>query len=344
MRKIIFSVCAICLLSAIVTGQTRINESLVMDKSLDTIQLRQDRFDKELEQLLEILDKNQRNIQTIELHNKTLCKSIDSLRGIHNNLKKLSDISAKNRRNIQTLEQHNEALCKSIDSLRAICNNLKKAQTDDRVAINEKIQNTKNMVASNQATIKSRTWGGGTIIVIILLALSVGSYYLSKRIKRGASSIDEVRKIQDVLQAAQIKMQEESVKLYGKMIELCEHQIQATPTKTESTQADHSLALKVADEIVRIETNLSHMDTSIKGYKQLLKAVQRIKDNFNANGYEIVDMLGKPYVVGMKAAVTFVTDENLEYGQQIITKIIKPQINYQQQMIQAAQIEVSQPE
>ena len=55
-------------------------------------------------------------------------------------------------------------------------------------------------------------------------------------------------------------------------------------------------------------------------------------------------MLGKPYQAGMKAAVTFVTDEKLEPGQQIISRIIKPQINYKQVMIQAAEIEVSQAE
>ena len=55
-------------------------------------------------------------------------------------------------------------------------------------------------------------------------------------------------------------------------------------------------------------------------------------------------MLGKPYQAGMKAAVTFVTDDTLEPGQQIISRIIKPQVNYKQVMIQAAQIEVSQAE
>ena len=54
-------------------------------------------------------------------------------------------------------------------------------------------------------------------------------------------------------------------------------------------------------------------------------------------------MLGKQYAPGMKAAVTFVTDETLEAGQQIITRIINPQVNYKI-MIQAAQIEVSQSE
>ena len=127
-------------------------------------------------------------------------------------------------------------------------------------------------------------------------------------------------------------------------MEIAEKQLSVTPIKKEENEMDHSLALKVADEIVKIETNLSRMDTKIKGHKQLSKAVERIKNNFYANGYEIVDMLGKKYAHGMKAAVTFITDETLKEGEQIITKIIKPQINYKGEMIQAAQIEVSQAE
>ena len=139
-------------------------------------------------------------------------------------------------------------------------------------------------------------------------------------------------------------MQEETIQLDNKLIELLSKQPIPAPTTTASGEIDHSLTLKVADEIVKIEMNLSRMDVNIKGYKQLSRGVQRIKDNFKANNYEIVDMLGKPYQAGMKAAVTFVTDEKLEPGQQIISRIIKPQINYKQVMIQAAEIEVSQAE
>lgn len=84
------------------------------------------------------------------------------------------------------------------------------------------------------------------------------------------------------------------------------------------------------------------MDPSVRGYKQLTKSISQMKNNLLANGYEIVDMLGKPYHEGMKVTANFVEDENMEQGQQIITGIIKPQINYQGQMIQAAQITVSQ--
>ena len=137
-------------------------------------------------------------------------------------------------------------------------------------------------------------------------------------------------------------MQEESVKLDDKLLEMLDKQISATPKVIGTDKPDHSLALKVADEIVRIELNMSRMDSSIKGYKQLAKAVERIKDNFKANGYEIIDMLGKPYNEGMKVTANFVADEELEEGKQIITGITKPQINYNGQMIQAAQITVSQ--
>ena len=67
-----------------------------------------------------------------------------------------------------------------------------------------------------------------------------------------------------------------------------------------------------------------------------------MKDNLLANGYELVEMLGKPYNDGMKVTANFVEDEELEQGQQIITGIIKPQINYKGTMIQSAQITVSQ--
>ncbi|HCO68944.1 MAG TPA: hypothetical protein DIT04_14465, partial [Dysgonomonas sp.] len=108
-----------------------------------------------------------------------------------------------------------------------------------------------------------------------------------------------------------------------------------------SNEIDHSLALKVADEIVRIQKNLNQMDSNTKGLKQLSASVKRIQDNFAANGYELVEMLGKEYNEGMKVVANFIPSEDLEKGKQIITRIIKPQVNFNGKMIQPAQIEVS---
>ena len=84
------------------------------------------------------------------------------------------------------------------------------------------------------------------------------------------------------------------------------------------------------------------MDDNTKGLKQLNSSVQRIQDNFAANGYELVEMLGKDYSEGMKATVNFIQDEDYEAGKRIITRIIKPQVNYKGTMIQTAQIEVTE--
>ena len=260
-----------------------------------------------------------------------------------NDLLKLTEEQGESERKIELLKKDNKAQQLAIDSLRNTCSILEKAQTADRKDINGKINATDNNVRVNQDMLQSRTLWGIMIIIILLALVTTGSYLLAKRIKSGDTSIDEVRKAQEALEVAQKKMQEESIKLDNQMLAIAQKQLESKPTTSVGTAApDHSLALKVADEIVRIELNMSRMDSSIKGYKQLSKAVERIKDNFNANGYEIVDMLGKPYNEGMKVIAEFVLNEDLEEGQQIITGITKPQVNYNGIMIQAARITVSQ--
>lgn len=261
---------------------------------------------------------------------------------IANDLCRLKDKQKESDRRIQSLKSENNTHSAAIDSLRNVCKQLAVSQSTDRKKVNGMIDKTNSNVQANQETLQSRTLLV-CIIAILMLVVIVGvTYRLARRIKSGNISIDEVRKAQDALQAAQTKMQEESIKLDDKLLELFDRQIANVPKNADHGEPDHSLALKVADEIVRIELNMSRMDSSIKGYKQLSKAVERIKDNFKANGYEFVEMLGKPYNEGMKVIANFVVDEDLEEGKQIITGITKPQINYNGQMIQAAQITVSQ--
>jgi len=115
-------------------------------------------------------------------------------------------------------------------------------------------------------------------------------------------------------------------------------------TVLAQSDPDHSFAKRVADEIVRITTNLSRMDESIKGYKQLKASVRKLTQSLNANDYEIEELLGKPWDSGMNLQANFVIDEKLKESESIISRIIKPQINYKGKLIQAAQVEVSQGE
>lgn len=261
---------------------------------------------------------------------------------VENHLNRLVDKQIEDEHKIQSLSNENARLTKVIDSLQNACRQLANTQATDRKNISREIDKTNSNMQDGQDMLRNRTLWMGIIAVVLLIIIIGVIYRLARRIKLGDTSIDEVRKAQEALQLAQTKMQEESVRLDDKLLEMFDKQISATPKVVGTDKPDHSLALKVADEIVRIELNMSRMDSSIKGYKQLAKAVERIKDNFKANGYEIIDMLGKPYNEGMKVTANFVADEELEEGKQIITGITKPQINYNGQMIQAAQITVSQ--
>lgn len=288
------------------------------------------------------------DLTSVTIEQNNIKREFNSLKG---EVSVLKNKNAKAESRISALESLNKDLSLKLDSLQKEYDNLANNQKADKSELSTIIGETNEKVLATEQILSSRTLWGICGIIALIVALAATVWAFMKKIKSGSTSIDDVRKAQSSLEEAQEnirkaqeKMQEETIQLDNKLIEVLSKQSVSAPTTTDDGEIDHSLTLKVADEIVKIEMNLSRMDESIKGYKQLSRGVQRIKDNFKANDYEIVDMLGKPYQAGMKAAVTFVTDDTLEPGQQIISRIIKPQVNYKQVMIQAAQIEVSQAE
>jgi hypothetical protein len=144
------------------------------------------------------------------------------------------------------------------------------------------------------------------------------------------------------------ELQQENIKLDLKLIEVLDNQLKASkPTEiienlNEPTTIDHSLPLKVADEITRINAYANTLDPNSQDAKALKSSVKRLINTFKASQYEIIDLLGQKYDDGIKAIpVTYITDENLQKGEEIISKIIKPLVKYKGEPIQAAQVEVS---
>ncbi len=287
--------------------------------TLDSIQI--SNFQREVETLKAEIDQLQKQNARIE-------KQLLELRSLRSSLneqgKEISSLGTE----LSATNEHVAQQDANIDSVAANVTTADK-KIDDKAD-------------SLSSSIKMRTICAVSGIIFAIVLLVVCFFVLRRRIIKGSSSIESIKQAQESIEAAQKTMQEESVKLDNKLAELLEKQMPVQPQQSGNSEPNHSLALKIADEIVRIETNLSRMDESVKGYKQLKKAVERIRTNFLANGYEIVDMLGKPYNEGMKLSADFVSDETLAEGEQKITGIIKPQINYNGKMIQAAQITVSQ--
>lgn len=264
------------------------------------------------------------------------------------------------KKNIQTLQKENGSLKsdisnlntklsnanKSIDSLRTLTqeNNSAISQTANQLGIqittteqtaNKRIDEVGQSLSTNSLY--------GIIGVLSAILLSGLLYWLlSKRQKTDKTEVVEQ------LQKTKSSIEESLVKEFGKQTNLIESELQLlAQQKTASqissnTEPDHSLALKVASEINLIERNINLMDKGTKGLKQLERSVGKLKDNLSANGYEMPELLGKQYHQGMKVIVTSsIPDENLDKGSEIITKVLIPQVNFNDKMIQTAQIEVS---
>ena len=205
----------------------------------------------------------------------------------------------------------------------------------------ESVANSKIQAIDNNLSKNTLYW----IIAILLALILSGVIYFILNKKQRTDKIDVI----DQLSKTKSSIEESLVKEFGKQTELLESQLQLIEeqdknqsTKVATHEIDHSLALKVADEIMLIERNISLMDKNVKGLKQLSRSVQKLKDNLNANSYEMPELLGKQFNQGMKlTVVSSIPDDNLNKGDEIISKIIKPQVNYGGKMIQTAQVEVS---
>ena len=267
------------------------------------------------------------------------------------------------------LQQRNEALSLEVLSLKQ--SNLDIATREEANkrnislladSLNVKLKETHATIDENVTEVKEgvknrSVWG--IVIAVILALLTAGVFLLLRKlIAKKGDDIELLRARADDLNRQMVEKMAKEADTILKELESLAHttnvelgwiqqisiNILNTPTDDngKTSEPDHSLVKALADRITFMEMTLYRMDSSIKGHKHLSRSIKQMKDNLLANGYELVDMLGKDYVEGMKASPSFNDDDTLERGKRIITGITKPQINYRGQMIQAAQITVSQ--
>jgi hypothetical protein len=235
---------------------------------------------------------------------------------------------------------------KSIDSVsiqtQSNTNSIIQTASELGIKIKETDDKNEGKISEVQDSLSSNSLYG--IIGVLSAILLSGLLYWILRKRQQHDKTDII----DQLSKTKLSIEESLIKEFDKQTQLMETQLQlieqqkTTLLETPNTEPDHSLALKVASEINLIERNINLMDSKTKGLKQLQASVGKLKDNLSANGYEMPELLGKQFHQGMKVIVTSsIPDENLEKGSEIISKILIPQVNYNDKMIQTAQIEVS---
>ncbi len=236
---------------------------------------------------------------------------------------------------------------KQIDSLKAETNqNVQNIQTianDLGTKIQQTETSAKDSISKLDKDVNTNRLYWIIATLATLLLSGVLYWLLGKRIANSKTDVETQ------IKNTKKSLEEESIKLDSKLVEVLDTQLKLKQEEKQSvsanssTEIDHSLALKVADEIVRMQKNISKMDEETKGLKPLVKGIERIQANFASNGYEMINLLNKDYDERMNIdVINFITDENLTEGRKIITSVIKPQVNYNGVLIQRAQVDVSQ--
>lgn len=217
-------------------------------------------------------------------------------------------------------------------------------------SLNENVTITRKEIQASSETltqsIARSSKAGLWISIFIVIALISIAFVFGRIVTVRKKEVKFLAMRADKLSAKADKLNEEIVNrmaLEMRDIQGISKQISAlSNVPGTSSDNEQKLITTLADRITFMEMTLYKMDSSVRGHKQLSKSIKQMKDNLLANGYELVEMLGKEYHEGMKVTANFIEDESLPNGQQVITGIIKPQINYKGKMIQSAQITVSQ--
>ncbi|RLB71517.1 MAG: hypothetical protein DRH07_06405, partial [Deltaproteobacteria bacterium] len=217
---------------------------------------------------------------------------------------------------------------------------------------NKQVENSNQGVAEAKAQLNTlgQSLGGklnqigywvGFAVLLGLLGIALG-IIVRKKLARSSDQLE------DNLSRMRTQMEEENVKLDSKLVELLQSQMKlvqeqpsspAVPVPAEA-EIDHSLPLRVGAEILRLRQRIKKLPDGTKGTRSMFKSLERLEDEFNERGYELVEMLGKPFDDRLNAKARFIPSDDIGVDERIISKIIKPQINFNGVSIQVAEIEV----
>lgn len=183
--------------------------------------------------------------------------------------------------------------------------------------------------------ILQRTWAIGSAILLLILIGIATVIIIRMRLRIKDKLIGERIDIhKDKLDEKLAKVMELQMSLLGK--ERAEEKVEI--------RDDHSLPLRVGNEIHRMKCRIEQMSEQDKNAAALKKAIERLEDQFNTNGYQIIELINQKFDDGMTVRARFIPSPQLKTGERVITRIVEPQINYKGVLIQRAEVEVSKGE
>jgi TolA-binding protein len=260
-------------------------------------------------QVKQLKQSNGTDISLLTEEISVLKGDIKQLNQVVNNKEQLSQA---NKNNILELTNTVDGLSKLIDET------------------NSDIKSYQNTSSNEHATDIKSLWMSLIALLVLTLGLLIGFMLFRKTTKAELSATKQ-------------NLDSECNKIDMKLTELLESQVETMDLlqPRSTAEQEHSIPLKVLTEIHRMKNRLAAMPQDTKGLKPLGKAVGRIEENLKEKGYEMIDLFGEKFIDGMTVNQEFIFDENLSLDEKIISKVVKPQINFNGTLIQLSDVIVS---
>ena len=285
---------------------------------------------------------------------------------VQENDQQSGDIKKLNEQNtslVKSLQEKNTQYQNEIAGLKSQISQLEGRQNTASRQINKVNQavtsldqNTQNTTKRINEDLSNRTIAIGLGLLTLLALLATSYFMLRKRQQTSSQGLENQLKTA----LNNVKQSEENIvksdtQLADKLLEVVERlkentqvmnftksqQIDQLSQSAVNNELDHSLALKLADEIHRMRKRIEALPQETKGLKSLSKSLERLEEELNEQGYNIIDYTGQNYDENMAINAQIIPSDDLSEGQSIISKVISPQVNYQEKMIRMADVEVS---
>jgi chromosome segregation ATPase len=246
------------------------------------------------------------------------------------------------------VSQANKASHAQILELTAKLSALENGQSGLGTSLNKLTVDTEQKTQVLTQTISLRSTWYLIAIGVIFILLATSYWYLRRRNDASEQSLSaqvqnalsSVRSTEEKIARADTALADSLFEILNKL-KIQELQAGATSARQGSTEPNHELPLRLADEIHRMQKRLVSLPAETKGLTPLQKSVERLEAELTEHGYEIVDHKGMAYSDNLSVKARFVPSDELTPEERIITKVVTPQVNYKGVMIRMADIEVS---
>jgi len=223
------------------------------------------------------------------------------------------------------------AINKANSQIDTLDNYIKKVKEDNK----NQISSLDKTIAK---TISDRTLYWIIAILILLLILVAVFFFLRSKVSEQQDSLSSVKDTQE-------KLENEAIQLDTKLIHILEQKLEVAQQQPQQTkEVDHSLPIKLSEEIHRMRKRLITMPDECEREKKVLsRRLESLEEKLNDMGYEIVNLEGKAYDERMTLNVlNIVESKELKQDENNISRVIKPQVKFKGEIIQPGDIEVTQ--